>query len=45
MAKMDMVRVLEPAPGTETKHIAIAIDFLRETWQLTEVENPSEEPK
>ncbi len=44
LAKMDMVRVLEPAPGTETKHIASAIDFLRETWPLTEVENPSGEP-
>lgn len=33
-AGMDMVRVLEPAPDTETDHIVRAIAYLRETWNL-----------
>ena len=36
LAKIDMVRVLEPAPDTETGHIVRAIEFLRETWDLME---------
>lgn len=35
-AGMDKVRVLEPAPDTETEHIVCAIDYLRKTWNLTE---------
>lgn len=38
LAKLDMVRVLEPAPGTETDHIVRAIEFLRATWNLGEPE-------
>jgi sugar phosphate isomerase/epimerase len=45
LTKMDMVRVLEPAPGTETEHIVQAIAFLRETWNLTEPETKSGERK
>ncbi len=40
-AKMDMVRVLEPAPDTEAGHIARAIEHLRETWNLTEPQTES----
>ena len=43
LAKMDMVRVLEPAPDTEAGQIVRAIDFLRETWDLTESETKGEE--
>jgi sugar phosphate isomerase/epimerase len=42
-AKMDMVRVLEPAPDTETEHIVRAIEYLRETWNLTEPSTKSGE--
>lgn len=42
LAKMDMVRVLEPAPDTEAGHIVRAIEFLRETWDLTESETKGE---
>ena len=45
LAKMDMVRVLEPAPETETDHIVRAIEYLRATWNLTEPEtNSGEQP-
>ena len=40
-AKMDMVRVLEPAPDTEAGHIARAIEHLRETWNLSEPQTES----
>ena len=42
-AKMDMVRVLEPAPETETEHIVRAIDYLRATWNLTDPQPKSGE--
>ena len=45
VARMDMVRVLEPAPDTETALIARAIEFLRDAWNLTEPKTPSGEPK
>ena len=45
VARMDMVRVLEPAPDTETAHIVRAIEYLRETWNLTEPKTPSGEKK
>ena len=44
-ARMDMVRVLEPAPDTETAQIARAIEYLRGTWNLAEPKTPSGEPK
>ncbi len=44
-ARMDMVRVLEPAPDTETAHVVRAIEYLRETWNLTESKTPSGEKK
>ena len=44
-ARMDKVRVLEPAPDTETAHVVRAIEYLRETWNLTEPETPSGEKK
>ena len=43
LAKMDMVRVLEPAPDTEAGQIVRAIEFLREAWDLTESETKGEE--
>ena len=45
VARTDMVRVLEPAPDTETAHIVRAIEYLRETWNLTEPTTPSGEQK
>ena len=45
VARTDMVRVLEPAPDTETAHIVCAIEYLRETWNLTEPKTPSGEKK
>ena len=42
-ARMDKVRVLEPAPDTETAQIVRAIEYLRETWNLTEPQTPSGE--
>ena len=44
-AKMDMVRVLEPAPDTDAAHIVRAVAYLRETWNLTEPKTPSGEKK
>lgn len=44
-ARMDKVRVLEPAPGTDPAHIVRAIAYLRETWNLTEPRKKSGEPK
>lgn len=44
-ARMDMVRVLEPAPDTETAQIVRAIEYLRETWHLTEPKTSSGEKK
>ena len=44
-AKMDKVLVLEPAPDTDAAHIVGAIDYLRETWNLTEPKTPSGEKK
>ena len=44
-AQMDMVRVLEPAPDTETAQIVRAIDYLRGAWNLTEHKTPSGEQK
>lgn len=44
-AKMDKVLVLEPAPDTDAAHIVRAIDYLRETWNLTEPKPPSGEKK
>ena len=32
LAKSDMIRVLEPAPDTETGHILRAIEYLQEVW-------------
>jgi sugar phosphate isomerase/epimerase len=43
IARSDRLRVLEPAPDTDPAHIARAIEFLRETWNLTQpqpLENP-----
>ena len=45
LAKMDMVRVLEPAPDTDPQHIVRAMEFLRETWNLTESDTKGEENK
>ena len=45
VARMDMVRVLEPAPDTETALIARAIEHLRDAWNWTEPNPPSGEPK
>ncbi len=45
LAQMDMVRVLEPAPDTETAQIVRAIEYLRGTWNLTEPETQSGETK
>ena len=42
-ARMDMVRVLEPAPDTEACQIACAIDHLRQAWNLTEPQTTSGE--
>jgi len=36
IAKMDMVRVLEPAPDTEPDQITTALEHLRKAWNLTE---------
>ena len=44
-ARMDMVRVLEPAPDTETAQIVRAIEYLRGTWNLAEPKTPSGELK
>lgn len=44
-ARMDMVRVLEPAPDTETEHVLRAIEYLRAAWNLTEEQTPSGESK
>ena len=41
----DKVLVLEPSPDTETAHIVRAIEYLRETWNLTEAKTPSGEQK
>ncbi len=43
IAGMDIVRVLEPAPNTEAAHIAQAITYLRETWNLQDVKTTSGE--
>jgi sugar phosphate isomerase/epimerase len=43
LAEMDMVRVLEPAPGTDSDHIVRAIEYLRETWNLAEAQPKSGE--
>ena len=43
VARMDKVRVLEPAPDTDPAHIVRAIEFLREAWDLTESETKGEE--
>lgn len=45
VARSDRMRVLEPAPDTETEQIVRAIDYLRETWRLAEPEPPSGETK
>jgi sugar phosphate isomerase/epimerase len=45
LAKLDMVRVLEPAPDTEAEHIVRAIAYLRETWNLTGSRTKSGEEK
>ena len=45
IARMDMVRVLEPAPDTATDQIAGAIAYLRTAWHLTEPKTPSGEKK
>ena len=45
IARMDMVRVLEPAPDTATDQIVRAIEYLRATWTLTEPKTPSGEKK
>lgn len=45
VARMDMVRVLEPAPDTATDQIVRAIEYLRATWTLTESKTPSGEKK
>ena len=45
VARMDKVRVLEPAPDTDPAHIVRAIDYLRDTWNLTDNQNPSGEHK
>ncbi|NCA83618.1 MAG: sugar phosphate isomerase/epimerase, partial [Opitutae bacterium] len=42
-ARMDMVRVLEPAPDTDPEHVVRAIDYLRATWNLTEPQPKSGE--
>ena len=44
-ARMDMVRVLEPAPDTDPEHIVRAIAYLRATWHLTEPQPKSGEKK
>lgn len=44
-ARMDMVRVLEPAPDTDPEHIVGAIAYLRATWHLTEPQPKSGEKK
>jgi sugar phosphate isomerase/epimerase len=44
-ARMDMVRVLEPAPDTDPGHIVRAIDYLRETWNLADPDPASGEKK
>ena len=36
IARMDIVRVLEPAPDTNAEHITTAIAYLRQVWNLTE---------
>jgi len=36
VAEMDMVRVLEPAPGTKTEEIVRGIEYLREIWTVAE---------
>ena len=41
----DKLLVLEPSPDTETTHIVRAIEYLRETWNLTEAKTPSGEQK
>ena len=43
LAKMDMVRVLEPAPDTDPQHIVRAMEMLREAWNLTESETKGKE--
>lgn len=45
IARMDMLRVLEPAPDTATDQIVRAIEYLRATWALTEPNTPSGEKK
>ncbi len=45
VAKMDMVRVLEPAPDTEADQIVRAVAYLRESWNLTEIQTSSGEKK
>ena len=36
-ARTDIVRVLEPAPNTETAHLAEAIKYLRAAWNLDDL--------
>jgi sugar phosphate isomerase/epimerase len=43
IAKMDMVRVLEPAPDTEAEQITCAIQHLREVWNLSKSKTKSGE--
>ena len=45
VARSDRMRVLEPAPDTETAQIVRAIDYLRDVWRLAEPETPSGEKK
>jgi sugar phosphate isomerase/epimerase len=45
IARMDMVRVLEPAPDTATDQIVRAIEYLRATWDFDRTEDPSGEKK
>ena len=42
-ARTDKVRVLEPAPETETNRILCGIDYLRHAWPWTEPQQPREQ--
>ena len=41
-ARTDIVRVLEPAPNTETAHLAEAIEYLRAAWKLDDLTKEGE---